>query len=147
MPDRDGFSRVRSMNQSQHEESLVKAFIVTRKRDRMLSLLANPKRRRTVLEALYHLRELDERFVEPIPPNDQTPEGIAKVLRSYGAPDSCWVISTNISLDARGMLLDKALAAIVGYGGGNLISCDPGKLALFEGEGPKDRCILRRTSK
>lgn len=144
MSDQGEYTRVRSMNQSEHEESVVKAFVVPRKRDRMLSLLANPKRRRTALNALYHFRDLDDRFVLPLPPRHHTPEGIADALRSYGAPDRCWVISTDGSLDAREMLLDEALAAIVGYGEGNLISCVPGKLAFFEGEGPKDRCILRR---
>ena len=132
------------MNQSEHEESLVKAFIVPRKRDRMLSLLANPRRRRTVLDALYHFGDLDDRFVVPVPCRHHTPENIAKALRDYGAPDRCWVISTDDSLDAREMLLDEVLAAIVGYGEGNLVSCVPGKLAFFEGEVPKDRYILRR---
>lgn len=131
------------MNQSEHEESLVKAFIVPRKRDRMLSLLANPKRRRTILDALYHFGDLDDRFVVPVPPRHQTPGGIADALRRFGAPDSCWAISTDASLDAPEMLLDEALTAIVGNSEGNLISCVPGKLAFFEGEGPEDRCILR----
>ena len=132
------------MNQSEHEESLIKAFVVPRKRDRVLSLLVNPKRRRTFLDALYHFRDLDDRYVVPVPPRHQNPEGIAEALRSYGAPASCWVISTDDSLDAREMLLDEVLASIVGYGNGNLLSCVPGKLAFFEGEGPKDRCILHR---
>lgn len=135
------------MNQAEHEESVVKAFIVRRKRDRMLFQLANPKRRRTGLDALYDFRDLDDRFVVPVPPHQQSPESIAKALRSYGAPDSCWVISTDDSLDGREMLLDEALAAVVGHREGNLISCVPGKLAFFEGEGPEDRCILRRTPK
>jgi hypothetical protein len=134
------------MNQSEHEESVVKAFVVPRKRDRMLSMLANPKRRRKALDALYHFRDLDDRFVVCVPPGRQTPVGIAEALRSYGAPDHCWVISTDDSLDAREMLLDEVLAAVVGYGEGNLISCIAGKLGFFEGEGPEDRCILRRGS-
>lgn len=132
------------MNQSEHEESVVRAFVVSRKRDRMLSFLGNPKKRRAALDTLYHFGDLDDRFAEPIPPRHQTPAGIAEALRNHGAPNSCWVISTNDSLDAREMLLDEALAAIVGYGEGNLVSCLPGKLAFFEGEGPEDRCILRR---
>lgn len=132
------------MNQSEHEESLVKTFVDSRKRDRMLWLLADAKRRRTALETLYHFHDLDDRFVVHVPPGFHTPEGIAKTLRRDGAPNNCWVISTNDSLDAREMLLDEALNAIVGYGEGNLISCVPGRLAFFEGEGPEDRCILRR---
>ena len=132
------------MTQSEHEESVIKAFVVPRKRDRMLSLLANPKRRRKALNTLYHFGDLDDRFVVSVEPRQQTAEGIAEALRSYGAPDKCWVISTDDSLDAREMPLDEALAAIVGYGEGSLISCVASKLAFFEGEGPEDRCILRR---
>ena len=93
---------------------------------------------------MYHFGDLDDRFVVPVSPRDQTPDGIAEALRGYGAPDRCWVISTDDSLDAREMLLDEVLAAIVGYGKGTLVSCVPGKLAFFEGENRGDRCILRR---
>ncbi len=101
------------MNQSEQEESVVRAFVVLRKRERMLSLLANPKRRRQALNELYHFGDLDDRFVVPVEPRRQTPEGIAEALQSYGAPNKCWVISTDDSLDGREMLLDEVLAAIV----------------------------------
>ena len=131
------------MNQSEHEESLVKSFVVPRKRDRILWVLAHPKKRRTILDALYHFNDLDERFMVPVPPGFHASD-IAEALRSYGAPNSCWVMSTDDSLDAREMLLDEVLAEIVGYGQGTLISCVPGKLAFFEGENRGDRCFLRR---
>ena len=75
MSDRCEYTRVRGMNQSEHEESVIKGFIVRRKRDRMLSLPGNPKRRRKVLDRLYHFHDLDERFVVPVPPGHQTPAG------------------------------------------------------------------------
>ncbi len=135
------------MNQSEHEEAMVKAFIVPSKRERWLYLLTNPKRRRTALDALYHFHDRDDRFVIRWPPRHDTSANRAETLRGYGAPDTCWVISTSDSLDAREMLLDEALGECIGYGEGILISCVPGKLAFFEGEGPEDRCILRRTCK
>ncbi|MEK6677184.1 MAG: hypothetical protein AABZ47_16215 [Planctomycetota bacterium] len=136
------------MNQSEHEASLINAFIVPQKRGRILSLLRNPKRRQTVLDEIYHFRDLDERFVVALPSHNRTPEGIAEALRRYGAPDLCWVISTNSSLDGREMLLDEALAAIVGCDHGNLVSCVAGKLAFFEGEceSPNNRFVLRRNT-
>jgi hypothetical protein len=42
------------------------------------------------------------------------------------------------------MALGEALLQIVGAGNGTLISCTPGTLAYYEGEGPSDRCILAR---
>jgi hypothetical protein len=35
---------------------------------------------------------------------------------------------------------------VVGRGMGTLISCVPGQLAFFEGEGPSHRCILARAA-
>ena len=131
------------MKQIEHEKSLVRAFVVSNKRDRIMSLLASD-RRQTVLDSLYHFHDLDDRFVEAIPPSLQTPHGISETLRRYGAPNHCWVISAIASLDGREMPLDEVLERIVGFGDGTLISCVPGKLAFFEGEEPEDRCILRR---
>lgn len=132
------------MNRLEHEDGLIKAFVVSRKRDRMLSLLGNPKRRRAALDALCHFGDLDERFAESIPRGQQSPEGIAQILRAYGASDTCWVVSSDASLDQRTMLLAEALVAIVGQGEGSLISCVPGELAFYEGEDSHDRCVLRR---
>jgi hypothetical protein len=42
------------------------------------------------------------------------------------------------------MSLDIALKQIVGYEFGTIVNCVPGKLAYFEGEGPKHRFILER---
>jgi len=132
------------MSQTQHEQALVEAFVVPRKRERLLSLLSNPRRRRTILDSLYHFDDLDDRFVEYLPPSQHSPEGIAEALRRYGAPDTAWVISTDDGLDGREMPLDEVLTRIVGCFEGTLLSCIPGKLGFFEGEGPEDRCVLRR---
>jgi hypothetical protein len=135
------------MNQSEHEESLIKAFIVPQKRDRWLSLIGSPKRRRTFLEALYHFRDLDERFAARVPVGSDTPSGIANALCDLGAGATCWAISTDEELDGREVPLDAALAAIHGLGEGTFLSCVPGQLAYFEGEDAKDRWILRRKAR
>ena len=66
----------------------------------------------------------------------------APVFVNAGAPDDCHVISENPELDGKRLPLDAALQQIVGFGYGTLVSCIPGRLAFFEGEGPSDRCIL-----
>lgn len=135
------------MNQTEHETALVNAFIVPEKQERLRTLLANPKRRKTILDTLNHFGDFNERFIVPIAPDKQHAEQIATQLRDYGAPNYCWVISHDRSLDARELPLDDALSAIVCSFNGTIVSCLPGRLAFYEGEWHKDRYILRRTTR
>jgi hypothetical protein len=126
-----------------HEEAVIKAFIVKPKHRRMISLLANPKRRGTVLSKMYHFRDLDSRWAHRFEPRLQNPASIGELLRSKGAPAVCYAVSTNSEIDGRFTDLNNALMAIVGYGHGTLLSCIPGKLGYFEDE--EKRFILERT--
>ena len=56
-----------------HEAALIDAFVVPSKRERLIALLRNPKRRVKVLDALHHFGDLDPRFVIGIAPSDQHP--------------------------------------------------------------------------
>ena len=126
------------------EEALIRAFVVSSKHDRMVELLANPKRRRKVTSSLAHFRDLDPRWIVPVIASKHDPRSVAEALRSRGANDTCWVISENSEIDARRLPLLEALEAVIGSGMGSLLSCAPGALGFFEGEGPSDRCILAR---
>jgi hypothetical protein len=53
-------------------------------------------------------------------------------------------MSESKDLDDREIELEEALDLIIGLGSGALLSCIPGRLAYFEGEGPSDRCVLYR---
>jgi hypothetical protein len=127
-----------------HETAFVTAFVVRTKRARLVEFLRSPKRRRKVLDSLYHFRDLDPRFLVEIPPSDQHAEAIAALLAQRGAPSQCHVVSTDRELDGRDLPLVEALSRIVGFGQGALVSCVPGRLGYFEGEWPKDRYILDR---
>lgn len=127
-----------------HESRLVQAFVRAEQRDRYLSLLANPRKRGTILGRLAHSVDLDARFVQPIPAADHTPERIARILAARGAPERCHMVSENPSLDGREMPLGEALRAVVGYGQGTIISCVPGRLAFYESGEPRQRFILQR---
>ena len=126
------------------EIEIIRAFVVSSRRDRLLELLAKPKRRRDVTTTLAHFRHLDPRWVVDLRPSEQDREGIQRALRSRGAPDACYLISENRELDGQRLQLAEALDRIIGAGMGTLVSCIPGVLAFFEGEGPSDRCILER---
>ena len=122
---------------------MVKAFIVTRKQERWLDLLAKPKRREDILRTLPHLTDLDERFLLRVPAPQST-SLILEMLQQRGAPEQCYVVSESAELDARTLPLKEALALIVGRDTGTLVSCIPGRLGYFEGEDPGARFILER---
>ncbi|HEX5041742.1 MAG TPA: hypothetical protein VFV75_02490 [Candidatus Polarisedimenticolaceae bacterium] len=126
------------------EEALIRSFIVKEKRQRLVDLLANPKRRKKVTSSLAHFRDLDPRWVVPIPTHQQHAADIERLLRGRGAGDTCYAVSESSALDGKTLPLGNALKEVVGYGMGTLLSCAPGTLAYFEGEGPSDRCILER---
>ena len=128
---------------SEHEQAMVKAFIVARKQQRWLDFLAKPKRRNDILSTLPHLHDLDERFLLRVPAPQST-SVILEMLQERGAPEQCYVVSESAELDARTLPLREALGLIVGMSMGTLVSCIPGRLGYFEGEDPGARFILER---
>ena len=125
-----------------HEEALVKAFIAPLRQERYLEFLTSPKRRKKFIAQLAHFKHLNPKFMVGIPPNQQNPSGVMKLLTAKGAGPRCWVISENSELDGQETELEAALKETIGMQMGTLISCVPGKLGYFEDE--DRRCILER---
>jgi hypothetical protein len=130
----------------EQEAAFIRAFITPAKRDRLVELLGRPKRRQDVLRRLYHFADLDPRFIGNIPAAEDSVEGVEALLRSKGAPDMCYAISTDLELDGRTVTLREALTRIRGRGHGTLLSCVPGSLGYFEGEEIGARYVLERSS-
>lgn len=130
----------------EQEAALIRAFIIPTKRERLVELLAKPKRRQDVLNTLYHFAGLDPRFISRIHGAESSAEGIEALLRSKGAPDLCYAISTDSELDGRTVPLREALTRILGLGHGTFLSCVPGSLGYFEGEEIGERYVLERSS-
>jgi hypothetical protein len=128
------------VNLLEEEIALIDAFVLAERRERLRSLVANPRRREQFVEELAHFKWLDSRRVRVIAPKDQKPESIASLLKQKGARDVCFVISEDDGLDRKRLPLLEALKQVVGYGMGTFISCVPGKLAYFENE--DQRCLL-----
>jgi hypothetical protein len=126
------------------EASAISAFFLPARRERYLDLVETTKGRATFIQALAHFDEFDPLFKREIPSSQQTPDGIESLLRSLGATDSCRVISEASALDGSEMQLGNALRKIVGYQMGTILSCVPGHLAYYEGEGKGNRFILYR---
>lgn len=125
-----------------HEEELVKAFILPVRQERYLEFLKTPKRRAKFIDQLAHFKHLNPQFVVSIPGNQQNPASLLKLLSPKGASSNCWVISENSEMDGREMDLETALRETIGRQMGTFLSCVPGRLAYFEDE--EGRYILQR---
>ncbi len=128
----------------EHEAALIRAFVLPRRRARYLQFLNYPVRREKSLRVLDHLRNLDARYVQRIPPDKQSATDIETLLRRKGAPTTCHVISASLNLDGREMPLLTVLAEVVGCGMATLLSCIPGRLGYFESEDVGERYLLER---
>jgi len=126
------------------EATLISTFVNPTKRKHLIEILANSKRRHRATTTLAHFNDFDPSAVVPLESAAQTPAAIESALRSRGAGESCHVISENRAIDGKHLPLKLALEKVVGQGMGTLLSCVPGELAYYEGEGPSDRCILAR---
>jgi hypothetical protein len=124
------------------EEELIKAFFPKERRERYLEGLANPKKRRKLTNKFCHFNPADSSYAVTIPSSEQHPRNIYRLLKQYGAPDMCWAVSGELSLDSRTCNLKETLEDIVGRTFATFLCCVDGKLAYFENE--DERCILRR---
>jgi len=129
------------MQEDDHERGVL-AFVASTKVNRYAEQLGQPRKRRKFVQKLAHFRDWDERWLQPIPGMEQTPDGIRGRLLKLGAPADCYVISTNQKIDGRKRALTEALDEVVGCGEGAVISCIPGRLLYYEGEEQGDRWIL-----
>jgi hypothetical protein len=132
------------MELNEHEAGFVNSFVVPERRARLLGLLSRPKSRQKQLRRLDHSPDLDPRSCTQLPAGRQSVADIAALLRSHGAPDQAYVLSSYPKFDGQQLPLDQALANIVGFGSGSVISCVPGRLAYYEGESPRERYLLRK---
>ncbi len=126
----------------EHERQLVLSFILPQRQSRYLELLEKPKRRKEITDSLAHFKHLDSRFLVHIPSSQQHTSDILKLLKAKGAPENCYAVSEDDSLDGKEIPLAQALEYIVGRQIGTLLSCIPGKLGYFEDE--DGRFILER---
>jgi hypothetical protein len=129
-----------------HEEASISAFASPERAERYLTLLKNRRGREKLRASLAHDFALDHRYATPVEGPQSSLAAIEQALRKLGALDTCYCLSENKELDGRESALSDALATTVGYGMGTLISCVPGVLAYYEGEGPNDRWILHRAA-
>ena len=132
------------MNTFTQDEALLRAFIRADRVPRYLALLQKRNGRAKLRAKLAHLGDLDERFARRLKGGEDA--RLLEMLRERGAPLECYCLSQNADLDGRVVPLTHAIRAVVGMGAGTFLSCIPGQLGYFEGEGPSWRFLLERSA-
>lgn len=117
---------------SEQEEAFVRAFIVPDKKERYSLLLANPKRRRKLLGALYHSLDAIPARMTPIANRDHSPAAIETLLKHKGAGPTCYLISPEKDLDQQEMPLREAIDRLILPDSVAIACCLPGRLAYYK---------------
>lgn len=127
---------------NEHESAFIQAFIVREKRQRYLDMLPGPKRKK-ILARLNHVLDVDWRFATVVPRNLTFAGPLLEALRSKGAGRDCYMMTLG-DLDGAVVPLEAALEEITDDYDGAVLSCLPGRLALYKDESPGDYFILER---
>ncbi len=114
---------------AQQETSFVNAFIAPNRRERYLFMLPDTKRRQRLLDQLYHCKDIDPDVA--FEPQSNSP--IVEELKSMGAPNSCYVISTDATHDGNELPLATVFNEYIS-GNAMLIACVPGTLGCYVDE-------------
>ena len=123
------------MNIVQSEEkAFVQAFIVDSKRERYLTMLANPKKRTKILGLLYHNLDTIPAKAFAIANRDHNPVSVEKLLRQKGAGDFCYLISPETEFDQQQMPLREALDMLITQDSTGIACCLSGRLAYYKAE-------------
>ncbi len=128
---------------NEHEVAFVMAFIIRERRERYLSMLGNPKRRRKILDRLNHSQDIDFSLARQVPPACSG-DSLAVLLKRLGAGDTCHVIADSSEMDGHTLPLREALWRATFHGFGVVLSCLPGRLCFYKPESPTPGFILER---
>ena len=103
------------------------------------------KGREKWLRRLLHQIEMHPDFaVEPVK-GQRDRDSLLRALQALGAPENCYIIASDSDLDDSFHSLPYTLeAAYWEFGHGTILSCIPGKLALFRSAFPHRNFIVHR---
>jgi len=115
-----------------HEEAFASVFVVPEKRARYLEFLRKPKRRAEILNRFCHFFDFVPELATPVDRGSD----LAALLRKRGAGSTAHVIGGRSELDGKDMPLEDAIDGAMADPAGVVISCVPGRLALYMQEFP-----------
>jgi len=127
-----------------HEAAFAKAFLASEKRARFIQHLADPKRRKEMLDQLNHNLPYMPGFSMEVPSELDFPMELEKLLVAKGAGPTCYVIADGLKADRRVLPLHEALHLVCLHPWGAILSCIPGRLAYYKPESPRPGLILER---
>jgi hypothetical protein len=116
------------------EADLINTFVVRARRERYISFLHTPRRRRDFLDTLYHFADFNPARVFPVKGRQDTAAAIIDELRRRGAGGECYVISVDADVDGTTGTLEDVIADVHTRREGTLVGCLPGRLGYYEGE-------------
>jgi len=116
-----------------HEAAFVAAFVVPAKRARYLEFLPKPKRRGPLLDRWNHFFDFVPELATQIP--RASASELARALRRHGAGRLAYVMGERGS-DGLELPLEDAIESALASGWGAVVSCIPGRLALYLQEFP-----------
>ena len=117
-----------------HEQAFVSVFVVPEKRARYAEFLPKPKRRIEVTRRFNHFFDFVPALARQVPRG--TGAELAPLLRTKGAGDTAHVIGGRDEIDGQDLPLVEAIDGALADAGGVVVSCIPGRLALFIQEFP-----------
>ena len=127
---------------SDHEQAFISAFVLPGKRARYAEFLAKPKRRGEVLDRFNHFFDFVPEFATRVPRS--SPGEWVALLRQRGAPATAHIIGGGAS-DGSDLPLAEAIDHVWSSGWGVIVSCVPGRLALYLQEHPPGDAFILTT--
>lgn len=128
----------------EHEAAFAKAFLPSEKRARFIQQLADPRRRKEMLDQLNHRLTYQEAHATRLPGELDFPEPLERLLRAKGAGDTCHVTADGLKADGRLLPLGEALHLVCMHEFGAILSCIPGRLAYYKPESPAPGILFER---
>ncbi len=126
----------------EHEQLLIKTFIIKERQSRYLNLIATAKGRKKFRTYISHFKDLNIQYCIPLN-SIKSYSQLYDLLKSEGALDLCYIISENSNYDMRFLSLFDSTQKMFNSGIAYFLSCIPGKLAYYEGEEINQRFLLK----
>jgi hypothetical protein len=125
-----------------HEKDLIENFIIKERRKRYLNLISSEKGRVKFLQSIDHFNDFDPDSIHNISGNDQTKNGIYRLLHLHQKTETICHVISNSKYDKQDFQLHFAINELVGSGISFFLSCVRGKLIYYEGEDAGRKLIL-----
>jgi hypothetical protein len=117
-----------------HEQAFVSVFVVPEKRTRYAEFLPKPKRRGEITGRFCHFFDFVPALAKQVARG--TASELAPLLRARGAGDIAHVIGGRDEIDGQDLPLEQAIDDALADPSGVVVSCVPGRLALYIQEFP-----------